>query len=58
MTQQKQNKTSPLSHRLDPDMKEKLQRLADADRRSLTSYIELVLEDHIEKIERAKKRRA
>lgn len=50
------NKTAPLSHRLDPKMKEQLQRLADADRRSLTSYIELVLADHIDKVDRAKKR--
>jgi predicted transcriptional regulator len=42
-------KTVPLSHRLDPELKAELQRLADADRRSLTNYIEVVLEDHVAK---------
>jgi predicted transcriptional regulator len=42
-------KTVPLSHRLDPELKAELQRLADADRRSLTNYIEIVLEDHVAK---------
>ncbi len=52
------NKTSPLSHRLDPDMKDALQRLADADRRSLTAYIELILEDHlVEQIRKGKTKR-
>jgi predicted transcriptional regulator len=41
-------KTVPLSHRLDPELKLKLQRLADADRRSLTNYIEIVLEKHVQ----------
>lgn len=45
-------KTVPLSHRLDPDLKEKLQRLADADRRSLTNYIEIVLEKHVSDLDR------
>jgi predicted transcriptional regulator len=40
-------KTAPLSHRLPPDLKEALQRLADADSRSLTNYIELVLKRHV-----------
>jgi len=42
------NKTLPFSMRLDPELKAKLQKLADADRRSLTNYIELVLEKHVE----------
>lgn len=46
-------KTVPLSHRLDPELKEKLQRLADADRRSLTNYIEIVLEKHVAEFEKA-----
>jgi predicted transcriptional regulator len=41
-------KTVPMSHRLKPELKAKLQRLADADRRSLTNYVELVLEKHVE----------
>jgi len=40
-------KTVPLSHRLKPELKAELQRLADADRRSLTNYIEVVLEQHV-----------
>lgn len=40
-------KTVPLSHRLEPELKAELQRLADADRRSLTNYIEVVLEQHV-----------
>ncbi len=39
-------KTVPMSFRLTPELKAKLQSLADADRRSLTNYIEIVLEDH------------
>lgn len=40
------SKTAPFSMRLSPELKAKLQRLADADRRSLTNYIEVLLEDH------------
>jgi len=45
-------KTVPLSFRLDPELKKRLQDLATADRRSLTNYIELVLERHIDALER------
>lgn len=41
------NRTLPFSMRLPPELKAELQRLADADRRSLTNYIEIVLEDHV-----------
>jgi hypothetical protein len=41
-------KTAPFSMRLPPELKAELQRLADADRRSLTNYIEGVLLDHVE----------
>ena len=40
-------KTVPMSFRLDPDLKAKLQKLADQDRRSLTNYVEVLLEKHI-----------
>lgn len=40
-------KTLPLSFRLRPELKAALQKLADADRRSLTNYIEVLLGDHI-----------
>ena len=47
-------KTLPLSHRLAPELKAKLQKLASADRRSLTNYVEIVLEKHIEAQEKRK----
>ena len=36
-----------MSFRLDPDLKDKLRTLAEADKRSLTNYIEVVLERHV-----------
>jgi len=36
-------KTVPFSMRLDPKLKQELQRLADADKRSLTNFIEVQL---------------
>lgn len=36
-------KTVPFSMRLDPDLKEELQKMADADRRSLTNFVEVKL---------------
>lgn len=41
------SKTVPMSFRMKPDLKAKLQSLADADRRSLTNYIEVILERHV-----------
>jgi hypothetical protein len=40
-------KTTPFSMRLPPDLKLALKRLADEDRRSLTNYIEVLLEQHV-----------
>ena len=40
-------KSASTTLRLDPDMKKRLQELAKADRRSLSSYIEIVLEQHL-----------
>jgi predicted transcriptional regulator len=37
-----------MSFRLKPELKAKLQSLADADRRSLTNYVEVLLEQHVE----------
>jgi predicted transcriptional regulator len=48
------SKTAPFSMRLSPELKAKLQRLADADRRSLTNYIEVLLEDHAAQKEQAR----
>jgi predicted DNA-binding protein len=50
-------KTLPFSMRLRPEMKAALQRLADADRRSLTNYVEAVLYAHIEEKERKPEKR-
>jgi hypothetical protein len=38
----------PFPLRLDPALRAKLQALADAELRSLTNYIQLVLEQHAE----------
>ena len=46
-----------ISFRIRPDIKEALQDLAIKDRRSLSSYIELALEAHIESQRKEGKRR-
>jgi predicted DNA-binding protein len=46
----------PTSIRLAPELKEALRRFAQEDRRSLSSYIVLVLEQHIAAREKAKKK--
>lgn len=40
-------RTAPLSLRIRPSLKAALQKLADADRRQLAPYIEMVLEAHV-----------
>ena len=42
------NKTASTTIRLDPEMKRRLQELAKADRRSLSSYVELLIARHLE----------
>jgi predicted DNA-binding protein len=42
------DKTAPLSYRIPAELKEGLQKLADADRRKRGPYIQLVLEAHVE----------
>jgi hypothetical protein len=49
------NKTAVLSFRVRPEIKAALDKLADADRRSLASYVELVLERHIDQSAKPKK---
>lgn len=44
---ERETKTVPFSMRLDPDLKEGLQKLADADRRNLTNFIEVKLREII-----------
>ena len=43
-------KTLPFSIRLDADLKSELQRLADADRRSLTNLVEVVLYNFVQDV--------
>ena len=43
-----QTRTAPLGLRITPNLKEALAALAKAERRTLASYVELVLEEHIE----------
>lgn len=50
-------RTDPISFRIKAEIKEALRRLAKADNRSLSSYIELALGEHIEAKKRGGKRR-
>ena len=43
-----ETRTAPVGLRFTPSLKEALMELAKADRRTLASYIELVLEAHVE----------
>jgi hypothetical protein len=43
-----ETRTAPVGLRFTPSLKEALVELAKADRRTLASYIELVLETHVE----------
>ena len=43
-----ETRTAPVGLRFTPSLKEALVELARADRRTLASYIELVLEAHVE----------
>jgi predicted transcriptional regulator len=46
-----------LSVRVPADLKDKLQRLADADQRSLATYIMRALQEHVAQIEKNSKPR-
>jgi predicted HicB family RNase H-like nuclease len=50
-------KTETLNIRIDPDVKRRAQAAADADRRSLASLIEKLLDDYARGAERAKAER-
>jgi predicted DNA-binding protein len=41
-------RTDPISFRIKAEIKQALERLAKEDKRSLSSYIELALEAHVE----------
>jgi hypothetical protein len=45
-----------MSLRIRPDLKEKIAELARQDRRTVSAYIELVLEDHLGSEKRSKKK--
>lgn len=47
--------TTPFSMRLDPKLKAELQRLADAERRSLSNYLEVKLWEIVEASKRLRK---
>jgi len=40
-------KTAPLSIRITPELKAEIERLAEADRRSVAAYVEIVLLEHV-----------
>jgi len=44
---EKERRSAPLGLRVRPSLKEMLEQLAEADRRTLASYIEGVLEQHV-----------
>ena len=50
----KRLKTATLSLRLAPELKERAEKVAKADHRTLTSLIEKLLSDHIEQHESCK----
>ena len=50
-------RTGPISFRIKAEIKQALERLAREDRRSLSQYIELALEAHVEAV-RSKKPKA
>ena len=57
MTKDDELKTESVSYRMPRKLKEALQELADADKRKLGPYIQLVLEAHVEAKRRAGKKR-
>ncbi len=44
-------KTEQLGVRISEELKKKLQKLADKDNRTLSNYIEIVLQNHVKKME-------
>jgi len=49
-------RTDPISFRIKAEIKQALERLVKEDRRSLSSYIELALEAHVEAVRGRKPR--
>jgi hypothetical protein len=51
MTRRKKKLLEPMSIRLDPDVKAALERFAEEEDRSLSSYVNRILRDHVERAE-------
>lgn len=49
-------KDEKLTIRISENLKEEIQRLAEADRRTVAGYLRLVLSEHVEKEKRKKKK--
>jgi hypothetical protein len=47
-----------LNLRVRPTLKAKLEKLAEQDRRTLSSYVEIVLEEHVKRTSGVERRRA
>jgi hypothetical protein len=54
MTRRKKKLLEPMSIRLDPDVKAALEGFAEEEDRSLSSYVNRVLRDHVARIEAQK----
>jgi hypothetical protein len=46
------SKTAALSVRVEPELKAALERLAEEDKRSLASYVEIALQAHVDAVDR------
>jgi len=57
MTRDAELKTEPMGYRVPRKLKEALQALADADKRKLGPYVQLVLEAHVEAKKKEGKRK-
>jgi predicted transcriptional regulator len=55
MTRRKKKLLEPMSIRLDPDVKATLEEYAEAEDRSLSSYVNRVLREHVRRIEEQKR---
>jgi hypothetical protein len=53
-TRRKKKLLEPMSIRLDPDVKAALEGFAEDEDRSLSSYVNRVLRDHVEQVEARK----
>jgi hypothetical protein len=50
------NKDARFAMRLEPDLKDRLQALADRDRRSLSNFVEQILRDYVDRAARREAR--